>query len=159
MNTTHTRVRDLLPALGAVLTLAGHATTLAILLGDEAGAGSSRVGIARRERIAAALAHLCLALNAVTVVGGFVAVVVLRGLAPCAHGYQAAQARQAMLWQLQMWAASVALAVAVHLLCTGWMQLLVVPFELALWGSALLYALYAALVCLRGQPFRYPPWR
>lgn len=132
MDSRNTRVRDLLPIVGAVLTLAGHATTLAVFLGDEADARGARGPEApARERVAA-LAHLCLALNAVTVVGGFVVVVVLRALAPRAHGYQAIQTRQALRWQLQVWAASMALAIAVHLLWSGWLQLLVVPFELLL---------------------------
>ena len=111
----------------------------------------------RAECLFAALAHLCLVLNLLTVAGGAVLAIVLGLVGPHSSGYLVAQIRQALLWQLQVWVGSVVLALAVHRLWGGWQQLTIVPLELVFWGAALFYALCAALLCLRGTPFRY--WR
>ncbi len=121
------------------------------------GAGGRVVTPTASERTCAALLHLCLALNMVTLVGGALAATLLAVVGPRATGYVQRQARQALAWQAQVWLATVAVALVMRLLCSGWLSLLIIPAELGLWAGAVFYALCAALLCLRGLPFRY--WR
>ena len=158
MATTKTRVLRALVELTPVITWFAH---FAMVLGRSNHHGPKDAGkqgtATRAECLFAALAHLCLVLNLLTVLGGAVLALVLGLVGPRSSGYLVAQIRQALLWQLQVWVGSVALALAVHRFWGGWQQLTIVPLELLFWGAALFYALCAALLCLRGIPFRY--WR
>jgi len=156
MNTRSATLSRLVRILNLVLSLVSLVVSLAVPAPVGAGTTghAANASATRGERLCSALAHLFLLVNAVTVVGGFVAVAVLRAIGP-RGGYFKAQARQAMIWQVYVWIASLAVLLAAHLLLAGWMQLLAIPLEVLLWGAAALYALCAALICLAGRPFHY----
>ena len=107
------------------------------------------------ERNLAALAHVSILLNVITMVGGLIAAgaIYLRWRERSA--YVAQQASQALFFQLGLWGLTLVGGVLSWLLTAGLVSACLLPGGVLLWAVSILYALRAAVLCLRGRAFHY----
>jgi uncharacterized Tic20 family protein len=107
------------------------------------------------ERTVAALAHLSILLNLITVVGGLIAAGAIYLHWRERSAYVAQQAGQALFFQLGLWGLTLTGGVLSWLLTAGLTSVCLLPAGVLLWTISILYALRAAVLCLRGRAFRY----
>jgi uncharacterized Tic20 family protein len=110
---------------------------------------------AHDERTVAALAHLSILLNIVTAVGGLIAAATVYWQWRERSAYVAQQASQALFFQLGLWGLTLVGGVLSWLLTAGLTSFCLLPAGVLLWALSVLYALRAAMLCLRGRSFRY----
>ena len=107
------------------------------------------------ERNVAALAHLSILLNVITLVGGLIAAGGIYLQWRERSAYVAQQASQALFFQLGLWGLTLAGGVLSWLLTAGLASVCLLPAGVLLWVVSILYALRAAVRCLRGRAFHY----
>ena len=107
------------------------------------------------ERSLAALAHLSILLNVITAVGGLVTAGIIYLKWRERSDYVAEQASQALFFQLGLWALTLAGGVLSWMLTAGLTSVCLIPAGVLLWTFSILYALRAAMRCLRGRSFHY----
>jgi len=107
------------------------------------------------ERTLAALAHLSILLNVITLVGGLIVSggIYLGGRAR--SDYVAQQAGQALLFQLGLWGVTLVGGVLSWVLTAGLTSFCLLPVGVLLWAISILYAIRAASRCWQGRAFRY----
>ena len=115
----------------------------------------NRTGGNHDERSLAALAHLSILLNVITAVGGLLTSGIIYLKWRERSDYVAEQASQALFFQLGLWALTLAGGVLSWLLTAGLTSICLLPVGVLLWTVSILYALRAAMRCLRGRAFHY----
>ena len=116
---------------------------------------AEKVELTQDERTLAALAHLSILLNVFTLVGGLIAAGTIYVRCRERSTYVAQQAGQALFFQLGLWGLTLAGGLLGGLLTAGLTSLCLLPVTVLLWMAGILYALRAAMRCLRGRPFHY----
>jgi uncharacterized Tic20 family protein len=107
------------------------------------------------ERTLAALAHLSILLNLITLVGGLIAAGIIYLQWRERSAYVAQQAVQALFFQLGLWGLTLVGGVLSWVLTAGLTSFCLVPGGVLLWAVSTLYALRGAMLCLRGRAFHY----
>lgn len=107
------------------------------------------------ERTLAALAHLSILLNVITIAGGLIVAGGIYLQRRERSAYLAQQASQALFFQLGLWGLTLAGGLLSWLLTAGLTSVCLLPAGVLLWTVSILYALRAAMLCLRGRAFHY----
>jgi uncharacterized Tic20 family protein len=103
----------------------------------------------------AALAHLSVLLNVITAVGGLIVAAAIYWQWRERSAYVAQQASQSFFFQAGLWGLTLAGGVLSWLMTAGLASACLLPAGVLLWTVSLLYALRAAMLCLRGRAFHY----